>query len=271
VLAGKTVLVTGLLTERSIAWAVAREAQAAGATVIAGAHGRSARLTRRAVEALPGPVALGELDLERDADLDALAGAVREHADGLDGVLHGAAWGGGGLRDGVFAGSREEVARMFDVSAASYGRLAEAVVPLMPGGGSLVGLTFSPGVAWPGYDWMTVAKGALDALNRVLAARLGDRGIRANLVAAGPMRSVASEAFPRFEQLCDAWAAQAPLGWDADDATPVARAVCLLWSDHAAAITGSIVHADGGYHAVAEPLSRRFGAEDPAPPREVLG
>ena len=269
-LAGKTVLVTGLLTERSIGWAVAREAQAAGATVLAGAYGRSARLTKRAVAALPEPVALVELDLERDADLDGLAGAVREHADRLDGVLHGAAWGGGALRDGLFAGTRDEVARMLDVSAASYGRLAEAVLPVMPGGGSLVGLTFSPGVAWPGYDWMTVAKGALDALNRVLAARLGPRGIRTNLVAAGPMRSVASEAFARFESLCDAWAEQAPLGWDADDAAPIARAVCLLWSDHAAAITGSIVHADGGYHAVAEPLARRFGADDPTPPREAF-
>jgi enoyl-[acyl-carrier protein] reductase I len=160
---------------------------------------------------------------------------------------------------------------MLDVSEASDGRLAEAAVPLMTAGGSIVGLTFSPGIAWPGYDWMTVAKGALDALNRVLAARLGEHAIRANLVAAGPVRSVASEAFARFESLCAAWAEAAPRGWDADDASPVAKAVCLLWSDHAVAITGSIVHADGGYHAVAEPLSRRFGAETPAPPREALG
>lgn len=265
-LADKTVLVTGVLTEQSIAWSVAREAQELGAEVLLTAYGRTRRPAERAARSLPRTPAVLELDVTREEDFAALPAAVAVHAPRLHGVLHAVAWGAGGLREGMFGGTRDDVARMVDVTAFSYRRLTETLVPLLDGGGSVVGLTFSPGVAYPGYDWMGVGKAALEAVNRALAGHLGPRGIRTNLVASGPVRSVASEAFERFDVLCDAWEAQAPLGWDSDDPAPVARAVCLLWSDLAAGISGSVVHADGGAHALARPMADGFGAPEPARP-----
>jgi meromycolic acid enoyl-[acyl-carrier-protein] reductase len=255
-LAGKRILVTGVLTERSIAFAVAREAQAAGAEVILTSYGRFRRLTRRAARALPDPSAeILELDVTNDEDFARLG----EDLGPVDGALHAIAWSPPSLiRDGFFAGTREEAMRSFEVSAYSYKRLAETLVPLMPGGGSLLAVTFAPQIVWPGYDWMGVLKGALESINRYLASHLGRARIRANVIAAGPIRSVASEVFSRFDVLCDAWEAQAPLGWDSNDPTPVGRVACLLLSDWADSMTGGVIHADGGYHALARPADCNF-------------
>ncbi|HEX8074327.1 MAG TPA: enoyl-ACP reductase FabI [Thermoleophilaceae bacterium] len=263
-LEGKRVLVTGLLTHRSIAFAAAREAQAAGAEVILTSYGRSRRATERAARGLAAPVEVLELDASKDDDFPALARELEERWGGLDGALHAIAWAPPALvRGGLLAGERGDAARAFEISAYSYKRLAETVAPLMPRGGSIVGLTFAPEVAWPGYDWLGVLKAALEALNRYLAYHLGPAGVRTNLLAAGPIRSVASEVFERFDVLCDAWEAQAPLGWDSDDPTDVGRAACLLLSDWSSSMTGGILHADGGYHAMARPAEFNFGSAEP--------
>ena len=257
-LAGKRILVTGLLTERSIAFAVAREAQLAGAEVVLTSYGRFRRLTARAARGLQAAPQILELDVTRDEDFDRLADEVGE----VDGALHAIAWSPPSLiREGLFAGTREEAMRSFEVSAYSYKRLAEALVPAMPNGGSLVALSFAPQIAWPGYDWMGVLKGALESINRYLALNLGRARIRANVVAAGPIRSVASEVFTRFDVLCDNWEAQAPLGWDSNDPTPVGKVACLLLSDWADSMSGGIVHADGGYHALARPADCNFATD----------
>jgi enoyl ACP reductase len=121
----------------------------------------------------------------------------------------------------------------------------------MDRGGSLVGLDFDASVAWPSYDWMGVSKAALEAVNRYLARELGPRGIRANLISAGPISSPAASGISGFEQLAGGWDEAAPLGWDTSDPTPVAGAVCFLFSDAARAISGELIHVDGGVHAVA--------------------
>jgi enoyl ACP reductase len=100
---------------------------------------------------------------------------------------------------------------------------------------------------------MGVAKAALESVNRYLARDLGPAGIRANLVSAGPIGTVAAQGIPGFDTLAELWREQAPLGWDTDDAAPVAKAVCWLLSDYSQAITGEIVHVDGGFHAVGAP------------------
>jgi meromycolic acid enoyl-[acyl-carrier-protein] reductase len=260
---GKRVLVTGLLTEQSIAFAAAREAQLGGAEVVLTSFGRFRRLTERAAAKLPGGAPVLELDASRDEDFDALTEELRERCGTIDGALHGIAWASPDLvRRGFLAGGREDAQKAFDVSAYSYKRLAEAVAPVMPDGGSLVGRERQPDVAWPGYDWLGVLKAALEGVNRYLSYHLGPLGIRTNLVAAGPIRSVASQIFSRFDVLCDAWEAQAPLGWDSDDPTVVGKAVCLLFSDWSAGMTGGIVHADGGYHALARPAHDNFGVAE---------
>ena len=261
-LADKRLLVTGVLTQRSIAWAAAREAQLAGAEVLLTSYGRSRRATERAAAQLPAPAPILELDASSDADFAALTETLQRDHGHIDGALHAIAWAPPRLvRHGMLAGDRADASRAFEITAYSYRKLAEAVAPVMPAGGSIVGLTFSPDVAWPGYEWLGVLKASLEAVNRYLAQDLGPLGIRTNLIAAGPIRSVASEVFARFDVLCDAWEAQAPLGWDSDDPTAVGKVVCVLMSDWADSLSGGVVHADGGYHAVAAPASLNFARE----------
>jgi enoyl-[acyl-carrier protein] reductase I len=183
--------------------------------------------------------------------LEGLAGKVREHVDGIDGVVHAIAFApqsclGGGFLDAPW----EDVATAVHVSTYSYKSLATACLPLMQPGGSIVGLTFDATQAWPVYDWMGVAKAGLESANRYLALHLGKKGIRANLVSAGPLRTMAAKSIPGFEQFETAWTGRAPLGWDLGDQDPAARACLALLSDWFPATTGEIVHVDGGFHAV---------------------
>jgi enoyl-[acyl-carrier protein] reductase I len=245
---GKRILVTGVLNDASIAFSVARRAQEEGAEVVLSSFGRVMRLTERTAKRLPSPPAIVELDVSNPDDLDALAERVGGR---IDGVLHAIGFApesclGGGFLEAPWS----DVAIALEVSAYSLKSLAVAALPLMESGGSIVGLDFDNRVAWPVYDWMGVAKSAFESVSRYLAKELGPRGIRVNLVAAGPIRTMAARSSPGFEAFEDVWTARAPLGWDIKDPEPVASACVALLSDLFPATTGEMVHVDGGYHAV---------------------
>ncbi|HEV8567078.1 MAG TPA: enoyl-ACP reductase FabI [Actinoplanes sp.] len=249
-LAGKRLLVTGVITDASIAFSVAKLAQENGATVVLTGFGRLS-LVERIAKRLPEPAPVIELDVTNQEHLDRLADRVREHVDGLDGVVHSIAFGPQSVLGGEFLNAQwPDVATALQVSTFSYKSLATACLPLMSAGGSIVGLTFDATKAWPVYDWMGVAKAGLESASRYLALHLGKQGIRSNLVSAGPLRTMAAKSIPGFEQFEDAWAERAPLGWDLDDQMPAARAICALLSDWFPATTGEMVHVDGGYHAL---------------------
>jgi enoyl-[acyl-carrier protein] reductase I len=213
-------------------------------------------MTERAAQRLPEPVDVLELDVNNESDLKGVAEALGERWGSLDGVLHAIAYAPDDAIGGVFmttpAGSAIQA---FQTSAFSLKALAAALAPLMPAGASIVGLDFDGSVAWPIYDWMGVAKAALESVCRYVARDLGPAGIRVNLVSAGPLGTVAARGIPGFQRLAELWPEQAPLGWDISDPGPVASAICFLFSDYARAITGEIIHVDGGFHAVGAPAS----------------
>jgi enoyl-[acyl-carrier protein] reductase I len=247
-LEGKRILVTGVLTDASLAFSVAKMAQEQGAEVVLTSFGRQMSLTQRSARRLSSPAELVELDVTSAGDLEGLAGAVGGR---LDGVLHAVAYApesclGGGFVDAPW----EDVAVALRISAYSLAALTRAALPLMEGGGSVVGLDFDATQAWPVYDWMGVAKAALESTTRYLARDLGPSNIRVNLVCAGPVRTMAAKSIPGFDQFEDVWTKRAPLGWDLRDPTPVARACVALMSDWFPATTGEMVHVDGGFHAV---------------------
>jgi enoyl-[acyl-carrier protein] reductase I len=255
-LTGKRLLVTGVLTRQSIAYAVAEQAQRAGAEVVLTSFGRARRLTERAAKGLPRTPDVLELDVNEPAQLDALADEVAGRWDGLDGAVHAIAYAPPDALGGNFLNTSAEAAgEAFSTSAFSYKALAVALLPLLSrndgSGGAIVGLDFDASVAWPVYDWMGVAKAALESVNRYLARDLGPKGVRVNLVSAGPLETAATSGIPGLRPLTAQWDESAPLGWDTRDPGPVARAVCFLLSDWATAITGEILHVDGGFHAVA--------------------
>jgi enoyl-[acyl-carrier protein] reductase I len=250
ILDGKRLLVTGVLTDASIAFHVARIAQQEGATVVLTGFGRLS-LVERIAKRLPQPPPVLELDVTDPGHLESLAERVAEHVPRLDGVLHGIAFAPQSALGGNFLDTAwEDVATAVHVSAYSLKALAMAALPLMDGGGAVVGLDFDASVAWPAYDWMGVAKAGLESCARYLARDLGPRGIRVNLVAAGPLRTMAAKSIPGFAAFEDVWPARAPLGWQISDPEPAARACVALLSDWFPATTGEIVHADGGVHAV---------------------
>ena len=247
---GKRLLVTGVITDASIAWSVAKVAIEEGATVVLTGYGRMS-LVERVAKKLPGPAPVVALDVTSTEDLAALPDKVREHVDGIDGVLHSIGFApasalGGGFIDTPW----EDVATAVHASTYSLPALAKATLPLMPErGGSIVGLTFDATVSWPAYDWMGVAKAGMESASRYLARELGPRGIRVNLVAAGPLRTMAARSIPGFKLFEDVWDERAPLGWEINNPVPVARTCAALLSDWFPATTGEIVHVDGGFHA----------------------
>jgi enoyl-[acyl-carrier protein] reductase I len=248
---GKKILVTGVVTDDSIAWHVAERAQRAGAEIVLTSFGRARRLTERAAQRLPDCAEVLELDVNEPDHFEALAAELRSRWGAVDGALHAVAFAPPDALGGEFMSTPAESAgAAFQTSAFSYKSLAEALLPLFDDGGSVVGMDFDASAAWPLYDWMGVAKAALESVNRYLARDLGPHGVRANLVSAGPLKTVAARAIPGFAELAGAWDAQAPLEWDVTDPAPVAETVCFLLSDAARAITGEIVHVDGGFHAM---------------------
>jgi len=253
ILAGKTLLVTGVLKDNSIAFHVARLAQEQGAQVILTSFGRQFRLTEVTARRLPQEAPVIQLDVTNAEDLEQLVERVREHASEVHGVVHSIGFAPQSVLGGDFlAGEWEDVATALHVSAYSLKALAVAAQPLLPRGAAIVGLTFDAAFAWPVYDWMGVAKAALESTSRYLARDLGPQGIRVNLVSAGPVRTTAATSIPGFSQMEDTWDSRAPLGWDVKDAEPTARAVVALCSDWFPATTAEIVHVDGGVHAMGQ-------------------
>jgi enoyl ACP reductase len=256
-LAGRRILVTGAITHRSIAFAVAQEAQRQGAEILLTSFGRARRLTERAAKRLPQPPDVLELDVDSADDLAALSADLEARWGRVDGVLHAIANAPADALGGDFLATPPKSAEAaFRTSAYSLSALAGALRPLLAagggerGGGSVVGLDFDASVAWPSYDWMGVAKAALESVSRYLARDLGHEGVRVNLVSAGPIRTAAAGGIPGFDELAALWGERAPLAWDVDDAGSIAGAVCFLLSDAARGITGEIVHVDGGAHAM---------------------
>jgi len=250
ILDGKTILVTGVLTDQSIAFHVAKFAQEQGAKVILTSFGRAMSLTKRSASRLPAEAPVVELDVTNVADLDSLADRVREHSSELHGVLHSIGFAPEAALGGNFLNtSWEDVATAVHVSAYSLKALAVAAKPLMPPGSAIVGLDFDATIAWPKYDWMGVAKAAFESTSRYLARDLGPSGIRVNLIAAGPIRTMAAKSIPGFDDFESVWATRAPLAWDLDDPQPAARACVALLSDWFPATTGEIIHVDGGVHS----------------------
>jgi enoyl ACP reductase len=250
ILDGKRILVTGVITDASIAFHVARLAQQEGATIVLTGFGRLS-LVERIAKRLPDPPPVLELDVTDPAQLESLAGRVSEHLDGLDGVVHAIANAPMGALGGNFLNTPwEEVAAAMHVSAYSLKSLTMAVLPMMGPGSAVVGMDFDASRAWPTYDWMGVAKAALESTARYLARDLGQRGIRVNLMSAGPLRTMSGKSIPGFEQFDGLWSSRAPLGWDLSDPEPAARGCVALLSDWFPATTGEIVHVDGGVHAM---------------------
>lgn len=256
-LEGKRLLITGVLTEASIAYTVARLAQEQGAEIVLTGFGRGKKITDRVAAKLPDPPDVLELDVTEPAHFEAVASTLDERWGRLDGFLHAIGFAppsalGGGFLDTPW----EDVATAVQVSTYSFAAMGRALGPLLgkAGGGSAVGMDFDAKVAWPGYDWMGVAKAGLEATARYMARDLGPQGTRVNLVAAGPLKTMAAKSIPGFEAFDEAWARRSPLGWDTTDPEPVARVVCALLSDWTPAVTGEIVHVDGGVHAIGADL-----------------
>lgn len=249
---GATILITGILTKRSIAFAAAERAIAEGATVIATSFGRAMELTQRAVSSLDAPIQLVELDVTNDDHLASIP--ERLGVAHLDGVVHAIAGGSPStLGDDLSIASVSEVLQTLQISATSLAALTFALKPLLaqaPGGASVVALSFAPDRVWPGYGWMGVAKGTLGSIVRSLAVQLGPENIRINVVDAGPLRTPAARAIPGAGAGVAQWSHHAPLGWDVDDRAPVAAAIIALLSDLFSATTGASIVVDGGLHAV---------------------
>lgn len=250
---GKRILVTGVLTDDSLAFSAARLAQEQGAEVVLTGAGRGLRLTQRVARHLPSPPDVLELDVTEPAHVEAVRDELQRRWGALDGVVHAIAFApasalGGGFMDAGW----DDVRVAVEISAYSLKLLGAGLRQLLAaaGGGSVVGLDFDATVAWPGYDWMGVAKAALESTARYLARDLGPQGTRVNLVAAGPVRTIAAKSIPGFSLFEDVWDGRAPLGWDISDPEPVGRACVALLSDWFPATTGEIVHVDGGYHAM---------------------
>jgi len=252
-LEGKNILVTGVLTEGSIAFDVARLCQEQGATVVLTGVGRTIKITQTMGRRLPQEAHVVELDVTNPEHLEKLPDAVREHVPYLDGVVHSIGFAPQSVMGGNFMGAQwEDVSTAIHISAYSLKALAQATMPLLTNGGSIVGLTFDARFAWPVYDWMGVAKAAFESVSRYLARDLGPQGVRCNLISAGPLKTTAAKHIPGFDQMESKWSDRAPLGWDSDDTEPAARAVTALLSDWFPATTGEMIHVDGGVHAMGQ-------------------
>ena len=253
----KKLLITGVLTPRSIAFAAARSAQEQGAEIVLTNFGRTVSLTQKTAKRLPDPPDVLELDVNSPEQIDAVRQELAARWGHIDGFLHAIAFAPQDALGGNFLHTPwESVATAVQTSTFSLKSLAVGMLPLMEErGGAIVSLDFDATVAWPVYDWMGVAKAGLESVTRYLARDLGPTGIRVNTVSAGPLKTMAGKGIPGFDAITGSWSRRAPLGWDASDPTPVGNVVAFLLSDLAAGITGELIHVDGGFHAMGTDLT----------------
>jgi enoyl ACP reductase len=252
----KRLVITGVLTPASIAFAAAQACQEEGAEIVLTSFGRASSLTEKTAKRLPDPPDVLEMDANDVGQIDALRDELATRWGTVDGFLHAIAFAPQDALGGNFLNTPwESVATAIQTSAFSLKAIASGLLPLMEErGGSVVSLDFDGRVAWPIYDWMGVAKASLESVTRYLARDLGPKGIRVNTVSAGPLKTMAGKGIPGFDQIADAWARRAPLGWDITDPTPVGRVIAMLFSDLSAGITGELIHVDGGFHAMGTDL-----------------
>jgi meromycolic acid enoyl-[acyl-carrier-protein] reductase len=253
---GKRLLITGVLTPGSIAYAVAKEAIDNGAEVVLTSFGRARSLTEKTARRLPSEVEILELDATKPEDVEGVREELAKRWGEVDGVLHAIGFAPGDALGGNFLSTPfESAATAFHVSAFSLKTLTVGLLPVLEGhDASVVTLDFDARVAWPVYDWMGVSKAALEAVTRYLTRDLGPRGVRVNAVSAGPLRTMAAKGIPGFDLFADVWKRRAPLGWDVTDATAVARTVLWLLSDWSRGVSGELIHVDGGFHAMGSDL-----------------
>jgi meromycolic acid enoyl-[acyl-carrier-protein] reductase len=256
-LEGKKLLITGVLTPQSIAFAVAQRCQEEGAEIVLTGFGRGKTITEKTARRLPQPPDVLDMDVNDTTQLGSVARDLQARWGQLDGFVHAIAFAPEDALGGNFLTAPwESVAAAFRTSAYSLKDLTTALLPLLrERGGSVVSLDFDATVAWPAYDWMGVSKAALESISRYLARDIGRHEIRVNCVAAGPLRTVAAKGIPGFDRFIDVWHRRAPLGWDVTDPTPVADATLFLLSDLSRSITGEILHVDGGFHAMGTDLT----------------
>lgn len=256
-LEGKRFLITGVLTQQSIAFAAARSVQEQGGEIVLTNFGRGVSITEKVARRLPDPPDVLELDVNEPDHVVAVRDELASRWGSIDGLLHAIAFAPQDALGGNFLHTEwESVATAVRTSAFSLKVLGVGMLPLMQErGGSIVSLDFDARVAWPVYDWMGVAKAGLESVTRYLARDLGPRGVRVNTVSAGPVRTMAGKGIPGFDAITDTWGRRAPLGWDVTDPTPVGNTVAFLLSDLSKGITGEMIHVDGGFHAMGTDLS----------------
>jgi enoyl ACP reductase len=250
------ILVTGVLTDDSLAFGIARRALEEGATVALSGAGRGTSLTRRTARKLGDVGEIIELDVTDPVQIDAAAAEVASRFGRLDGLVHAIGFAPQTcLGSGMFTAPFEDVAVAMQISTYSLASLVGAFRPLLQksevrGGASVVALDFDGSRAYPQYDWMGVMKAGLESLGRYLAREVGPDHIRVNMLAAGPIRTVAAKSIPGFALFEDAWGERAPLGWDVYDSSAVADTAMAMLSPLMRGTTASIIHVDGGYHAM---------------------
>ncbi len=250
ILEGKKILITGVLTEASIAFSAARIAQEQGSEVLLSSFGRMLPITTKIAERLPKPAKVIELDATNDDDLAALPGRIKESIGDIDGIVHAIAFAPQSALGGNFMETQwPDVSTAVQVSAYSLKSITTACLPVLKNPSSVVGLTFDATISWPVYDWMGVAKAAFESTARYLARYLGKDGIRVNLISAGPLRTTAAKGIPGFATMEELWTDRAPLGWDLTDTEAAAKGIVALLSDFFPATSGEIVHVDGGLHS----------------------
>ena len=250
-LQNKTLLITGILTDKSIAYHAAKIAIDNGATVVATGFGKGLRITERAVKRLSEDIKVYEMDIQNPKQVEEAVNSVKENHGTIDGILHAIAFSPIEAMGGNFMNTElEDAVTSFEVSAFSLKTLAKGFQPILNNPSSIVALDFDNSQAWPGYDWQGVAKSGLQSIVRYLAYYLGKEGIRVNAVASGPLATTAAKNIPGFSSMEGEWDERAPLGWDTKNAEPVAKVVNFLLSDLSEAVTGEVIHADGGAHAI---------------------
>ena len=251
ILKNKKILITGILTDKSIAYASAQVALENGAQVVATGFGKGLRITERAVKRLSDDIQVYEMDIQNPEQVDTAVVNIKENFGSLDGILHAIAFSPTEAMGGNFMNTKvEDALTSFEVSAFSLKTLSQGFSPILNNPGSIVALDFDNTQAWPGYDWQGVAKSSLQSIVRYLAFYMGKEGVRVNAVASGPLATTAAKNIPGFTDMNDEWDQRAPLGWDSKNAIPVAKVVNFLLSEFSEAVSGEIIHADGGAHSV---------------------